>query len=299
MRLAPPVGRWLRCAVADDAGVDAAPRQFAAQTAKFDFGAAVHDDFDAGRLGFFGGRVVADTQLHPDDLGTDRDGVIDDRPDLIGGAEDVDHVDLLWDVAQGGMDFFAQLLLAGGAGVDRDDAVAFALQATSSRSNLAGSSSNWHRPWRWCAPSTECGAVSRRRREWGQVRTSLAPASRGHQLSPRDGDGNREPPAVIAVARWGFRRYRDCWIADRIQCPPRARTNVHSSVASTRSVGLPSTTRPEPSRVTSIIENRIATAAYSLPASAHAWARSPDSRRTSVTVFVTPRLAKSDSCSEK
>src|ERR1700722_84344 len=63
MRFGAPVRRRLGCAVADDAGVDAAPRQLAAQTAKFYFRAAVHDDFNARRLGFFSRRVVADSQL--------------------------------------------------------------------------------------------------------------------------------------------------------------------------------------------------------------------------------------------
>ena len=50
-------------------------------------------------------------------------------------------------------------------------------------------------------------------------------------------------------------------MADKIQCPPRDRTNVQISVAVMCSSGLPSTTRPTESRVTSIIENRIATLA--------------------------------------
>ena len=127
-RLAAAVGRRLGRAVADDAGVDAAPGQLAAQTAEFDLRAAVHDHFEAGRLGLCGGLVVADAQLHPDHLGADGDGVVDDRSDRIRGAEDIDHVDLVGNVAQTGVDLLAQLLLARGAGIDRDDAVAFALQ---------------------------------------------------------------------------------------------------------------------------------------------------------------------------
>ena len=57
------------------------------------------------RLGFLGRRIVADTQLHPHDLGADGDRVVDDRADLVGGAENVDHVDRVGNVAQGGVDF--------------------------------------------------------------------------------------------------------------------------------------------------------------------------------------------------
>src|ERR1700733_5759836 len=55
LRLTAPVGRRLRRTIADDAGVDTAPRQLPAQTAEFDLGTTVHDDFNSGRLGFFGG----------------------------------------------------------------------------------------------------------------------------------------------------------------------------------------------------------------------------------------------------
>ena len=48
--------------------------------------------------------------------------------------------------------------------------------------------------------------------------------------------------------------YRPCWIADSSQLPPRGRTKVHSSTTICRSFGLPSTTRPVRSVVTSIVE---------------------------------------------
>ena len=92
------------------------------------FGQRFMIDFDAGRLGARRRFVVADAELHPHHLGADRDGVVDDRADLVGGTEHVDHVDLVGDVAQTGVDRFAEQLLAGGAGVHRDDAIALALQ---------------------------------------------------------------------------------------------------------------------------------------------------------------------------
>ena len=121
--------RRLRRAVAHEAGVHAVPRQFAAEPAELDLQAAVHDDLDARpprRLRRR--RVVADAELHPHHLGADRDRVIDDRADLVRRAEDVDQIDRLGDVAQRGVDGLAEQRLAGEAGVDRDDAVALALQ---------------------------------------------------------------------------------------------------------------------------------------------------------------------------
>ena len=124
-----PAGeRRLGRAVADDAAVDPAPRQLAAEPPEFDLRAAVHDDFDAGRLRFGRGGIVADAELHPHHLGADRDRVLDDRRRLARGAEHVDHIDRLGDVAQIGVDVFPEQGLAGDAGVDRDHPVAFVLQ---------------------------------------------------------------------------------------------------------------------------------------------------------------------------
>src|SRR5207302_6164057 len=86
-------------AVPDDAAVDPAPRQFTAEPAELDLRAAVHDDFDAGRLGPRGGRVVADSELHPYDRSADRDRGFDDLRRLGFRAKDIDHVDRVRDVA--------------------------------------------------------------------------------------------------------------------------------------------------------------------------------------------------------
>ena len=126
--LAVPGDRRLRRPVADDAAVDPAPRQFAAQPAELDLRAAVHDDLDPGPLRRRRRRVVADAELHPHDLGADRDRVVDDRRRVSCRTEDVDHVDRLGDVAQRCVSLFAEQHLSGDAGVDRDDPVAFALQ---------------------------------------------------------------------------------------------------------------------------------------------------------------------------
>ena len=73
-------------------------------------------------------RVVAHAELHPDHLGADGDGIVDDGRHLVAGAEDIDHVDGLGNVAQAGIGHLAQQRLAGDAGIDRNDAIALALQ---------------------------------------------------------------------------------------------------------------------------------------------------------------------------
>ena len=128
MGLCAPLGRRFGRTVADDAGSDAAPGQFAAEPTEFDLWAAVHDDFDPRFLGALGGFVVADAELHPHHLGTDRDRVFHDRPHLVGGAKEIDHVDAVGNVAQRGISTLAQQFVAGDARVHRDHAIAFALQ---------------------------------------------------------------------------------------------------------------------------------------------------------------------------
>ena len=58
-------------------------------------------------------RVVADPQLHPHDLGADRDRVGDNARRLIERAEHVDHVDLIRNVPQRRVDRLAEQALAG------------------------------------------------------------------------------------------------------------------------------------------------------------------------------------------
>ena len=126
--LDPARQRRRRGAVADDAAVDAAPRQFAAEPPKLDFRAAVHDDFDSRRLRTRRRLVVADPQLHPHDLGADRDRVGDNARRFLSGAEHVDHVDLFRNVAQRRVHRLAEHGLPRDARIDRDHAIAFALQ---------------------------------------------------------------------------------------------------------------------------------------------------------------------------
>ena len=126
--LRPPRQRRRWGAIADDAAVDAAPRQFAAEPPELDFRASVHDHFDPCGLRRPGRRVVADAELHPHHLGADRDRVGDDAGRLIRRPEYVDHVDLVGNVAERSVGLLAEQRLAGDRGIDRDHAVAFALQ---------------------------------------------------------------------------------------------------------------------------------------------------------------------------
>ena len=71
---------------------------------------------------------MAHAELHPDHVGADLDCFLGDRSGGLGIAEDIDHVDLEGNVLQGGIDRLPEDLLAGEAGVDRDDPVALALQ---------------------------------------------------------------------------------------------------------------------------------------------------------------------------
>ncbi len=121
-------GRRLGGAVADDAGVDAAPGQLPPEPAELDLRAAIHHHLQPGRLGPRASRVVAHAELHPEDARADRDGVVHDGVHVVGGAEDVHHVDRLGDVAQGGVHAFPEQLPPGERGIDRNYPVPFALQ---------------------------------------------------------------------------------------------------------------------------------------------------------------------------
>ena len=126
--LRPALQRRSGRAVLDDAAVDAAPRQFAAKPPELDLRAAVHDHFETGGLGDLRRRIVPNTQLHPHDLGADGDCVRDDGGCVLGPAEHVDHVDVIGNVAQRRIGRLAEQGLARDARIDRDHAIAFALQ---------------------------------------------------------------------------------------------------------------------------------------------------------------------------
>ena len=127
-RLARLFVRRFGCSVSDDAGVHAAPGQFAAETAEFDLRAAVHDDVQPRGLGLGRRGIVAYAKLHPDHLGADRDGIIDDGANRLRRSEYVHHIDRVGNVAQAGVNPLPQQVLPRGAGVHGDDPVALALQ---------------------------------------------------------------------------------------------------------------------------------------------------------------------------
>ena len=115
-------------AVLDDAAVDAAPRQFAAEPPELDLRTAVHDHFEPRRLRRLRRGVVPDTQLHPHDLGADGDRIRDNGGRVLGPAEHVDHVDLVGNVAQRRIGHLAEQWLARDPRIDGDHPVALALQ---------------------------------------------------------------------------------------------------------------------------------------------------------------------------
>ena len=110
----------------DGAGVDAHPGDLRRQAPVFDFRAAVHHDLDAVRFRELRRLVAADAELHPDHLRArrKRERLLDDAEGVLRGAEDVDHVDRLGDVAKLGVDFLSEQVLAGEPGVHRDHVVA-------------------------------------------------------------------------------------------------------------------------------------------------------------------------------
>ena len=115
-------------AIANDAAVDAAPRQFSAEPAELDLRAAVHDHFDARGFRRLRRLVVADAQLHPDHFRADRDRALDHAGRFVRGPKHVDHVDPVRNVAQRAIGLLAEQGLARNRRIDGDHAIAFALQ---------------------------------------------------------------------------------------------------------------------------------------------------------------------------
>src|SRR5690606_9785897 len=107
----------------DDAGRDAIPADLAREATVFNFRAAVHDHFHAGRFGFGRRFVMAYRELHPDHLwqGIERQGLVHDRRHCLACPENVHHVDRHRDVRQPGIGHAAEYFLAGMAGVYRKD----------------------------------------------------------------------------------------------------------------------------------------------------------------------------------
>src|SRR6266550_7748294 len=90
--------------------------------------AAIHDDPDALRLGACRRFVVAHPELHPYHLGADRDRRVDRLARGLRPAKHVDHVDALRDLGEAGITALAMDRAARRERVDRDRAVALALQ---------------------------------------------------------------------------------------------------------------------------------------------------------------------------
>jgi hypothetical protein len=70
--------------------------------------AQVHDDKDPGAACAGSGKFVGDAFLHPYGAGADLDGCVDDFRDEFRAAENVHDVDLIRDVFEAGVAFFAK-----------------------------------------------------------------------------------------------------------------------------------------------------------------------------------------------
>jgi len=87
--------------------------------------AVVHDDVEPGGACPRGRQLIDDAILQPHRVGAHRDRIVDDGPDELRSAKDINHVDGVGDVSQRGVGALAEHLVD--IGVDRDDAIADAL----------------------------------------------------------------------------------------------------------------------------------------------------------------------------
>ncbi len=98
-----------------------------AEARPFDLRAAVHDHTQPGRAGRRGRRLVDHPELHPDRPRAQADRRIHARSDMLGGAEQIDHVQRCRLVEIGGNRAVVQAL-AGKPRIDRSDVVAMRQQ---------------------------------------------------------------------------------------------------------------------------------------------------------------------------
>jgi len=96
------------------------------QTGNFDCRAPVHYHTNPPRLCPLCGAMIFDPQLHPDRFQPrkSRKGLIHHRADFFGPAENVDHIDLGFNIAQGSMDSFPKCGFAGLARIDWNHTIA-------------------------------------------------------------------------------------------------------------------------------------------------------------------------------
>src|SRR5580704_4038086 len=90
--------------------------------------ASVHDDLKPMGLGAGGGVIIADAELHPNDLGADGDRLIDYAACHFAPAKHIDHVDRLRHIGELRVDGLAIDRAPGCVGVYRDRPVAAPLE---------------------------------------------------------------------------------------------------------------------------------------------------------------------------
>ena len=100
--------------------------------------AVVHDNFDAGGLGFGGGFLVDDAFLQPEVGDLEADDFVDDGGDVLGTTEDVDELNFAGMGGRGGSEVREGGFSERGqdAGIDGKDAIALALDET--RDSITG-----------------------------------------------------------------------------------------------------------------------------------------------------------------
>src|SRR3974390_85414 len=116
----------LRALGGESARIDPHPGKLRRQPSVLDLRTAVHHHLEAGLFGEKSRLVIAHGELHPDHLrpGPERQRLLHDGQHVLGGTEDVDHVDRLGDFAKVAVDFLPDDLLAGLMWINRDHPVA-------------------------------------------------------------------------------------------------------------------------------------------------------------------------------
>src|SRR4029077_8046584 len=100
--------------------IDAGPIKLTGEAAVLDLWAAIHHGLQPGIFRDLRRLVVAHAKLHPHDLGRDPDRLAADGKGGPRIAKDIDDVDLLLDVGERGIHFFAEDGMARLAWIDRD-----------------------------------------------------------------------------------------------------------------------------------------------------------------------------------
>jgi hypothetical protein len=84
----------------DYAGIHPDRIQTAKQAGILNFHTPIHYHFETGLLRLVRGFIVNNAQLHPDNFGSDFDGLVDEKRNALDALEQVDDIDGFRDIAQ-------------------------------------------------------------------------------------------------------------------------------------------------------------------------------------------------------